>query len=205
MDEENGGSWRSKTNGSPKRSSGSKAGFATSSRGEWPTRAMQKTFCRMFSTSSCPSVSLAGKRHKSCLANVKTLDYPRRCAIESRSMSPNDSTIARFAGEIHGQRVLSFRGPLTLQNLASFQTALQVEEAPIVIIDFAEVPYVDSAGLGSIVRAHVSRHKAGKQMILTGVNDRVRKLFEITGVEPLFLIFPSIDGAIDALVHPASA
>src|SRR5947199_8288255 len=102
-------------------------------------------------------------------------------------------------------RVLSFRGPLTLQNLASFQTALQVEEAPIVIIDFAEVPYVDSAGLGSIVRAHVSRHKAGKQMILTGVNDRVRKLFEITGVEPLFLIFPSIDSAIDALVHPASA
>ncbi len=62
-------------------------------------------------------------------------------------MSPNDSTIARFAGEIHGQRVLSFRGPLTLQNLASFQTALQVEEAPTVIIDFAEVPYVDSAGL----------------------------------------------------------
>jgi len=120
-------------------------------------------------------------------------------------MSPNDSTIARFAGEIHGQRVLSFRGPLTLQNLASFQTALQAEEAPTVIIDFAEVPYVDSAGLGSIVRTHVSRQKAGKQMILTGVNDRVRKLFEITGVEPLFLIFPSIDGAIDALVHPASA
>src|SRR5207253_6406676 len=99
-------------------------------------------------------------------------------------MSPNDSTIARFAGEIHGQRVLSFRGPLTLQNLASFQTGLQVEDAPIVTIDFAEGPCVESAGLASSVRAHVSRHKTGKQTILTGVNDRVRTLFEITGAEP---------------------
>jgi anti-sigma B factor antagonist len=120
-------------------------------------------------------------------------------------MSPNGLTIARFAGEIHGQRVLSFRGPLTLDNLGSFQTALQVEDSPVVIVDLAEVPYVDSAGLGSLVRAYVSRQKAGKQIVLTGVNDRVLKLFEITGVEPLFLIFPNLDGAIEALTSTANA
>ncbi|PYX09415.1 MAG: anti-sigma factor antagonist [Acidobacteria bacterium] len=120
-------------------------------------------------------------------------------------MPSNGLSVARFAGEIHGQRVLSFRGPLTLDNLSSFQTALQTEGAPVIIVDLAEVPYVDSAGLGSLVGTYVSRHKAGKQMILTGVNDRVLRLFEITGVEPLFLMFPSIDGAIDALTHPASA
>src|SRR5215467_1714395 len=120
-------------------------------------------------------------------------------------MPPNGLSVARFAGEIHGQRVLSFRGPLTFENLGSFQTALQVETSPLVIVDLADVPYVDSAGLGSLVRAYVSRQKAGKQIVLTGVNDRVLKLFEITGVEPLFLIFPNLDGAIEALTNTQNA
>jgi anti-sigma B factor antagonist len=120
-------------------------------------------------------------------------------------MSSNGLSVARFAGEVNGQRVLSFRGPVTLENIGSFQTALQLEESPLVIVDLAEVPYVDSSGLGSLVRAYVSRQKAGKQIILTGVNDRVMKLFEITGVEPLFLIFPNLDGAIEALTNTANA
>jgi anti-anti-sigma factor len=67
------------------------------------------------------------------------------------------------------------------------------------ILDLSYVPYIDSAGLGSIVGAYVSLQKAGRWMALSGVNDRVSKLFEITRVQHLFLTFPSLGEAIHAM------
>jgi anti-anti-sigma factor len=75
--------------------------------------------------------------------------------------------------------VLSLRGPLTGNNAPIFQNAIRREApAPTLILDFADVPYVDSAGLGLLVSAFVSRQKAGRKMILSGINPRVQKLFE---------------------------
>ena len=102
--------------------------------------------------------------------------------------------------------VLSLQGPLTANNAPIFQNAIRREEpAPTLILDFAEVPYVDSAGLGLLVSAFVSRQKAGRKMILSGINPRVQKLFEITRVQELFLIFSSPEDAIAALQGAAEA
>ncbi len=73
------------------------------------------------------------------------------------------------------------------------------------ILDLTDVPYLDSSGLGSLVSAYVTRQKAGQRVALSGVNDRVLKLFEITRVEPLFLIFPTFDDAITALTTSGHA
>jgi anti-anti-sigma regulatory factor len=59
--------------------------------------------------------------------------------------------------------------------------------------------------LGSLVSTFVTRLKAGQQVALSGVNDRVMKLFEITRVESLFLMFPTIDDAIVALTSAGQA
>jgi anti-anti-sigma factor len=102
--------------------------------------------------------------------------------------------------------VLALRGPLTASNAPVFQNAMRREEpAEIVILDFSDVPYVDSAGLGSLVSAFISRQKAGRKIVLSGINARVQKLFEITRVQDLFLIFPSPDEAIAALQSAAQA
>jgi len=101
--------------------------------------------------------------------------------------------------------VLRLRGPLTTENVPSFQNAVRREDSPTVFLDLTDVPYVDSAGLGSLVSAYISRHKSGQRVVLAGVNDRVLKLFQITRVEPLFLIFPTIGDAIGALLNSGSA
>jgi anti-sigma B factor antagonist len=101
--------------------------------------------------------------------------------------------------------VLRLRGPLTTENVPSFQNAVRREDSPVVFLDLSEVPYVDSAGLGSLVSAFISRQKAGQRVVLAGVNDRVLKLFEITRVEPLFLIFPTIGDAVTAMLNSGSA
>jgi len=73
------------------------------------------------------------------------------------------------------------------------------------ILDLTEVPYIDSAGLGSLVGTYVSSHKAGQQVVLTGVNERVAKLFQITKVEPLFLTLSQPGGCIPALTTSGEA
>jgi anti-anti-sigma factor len=106
----------------------------------------------------------------------------------------------------YSEEVLAFSGPLTASNGAVFENAMRREEpADLVILDLSEVPYVDSAGLGLLVSAYVSRQKAGRKMILSGINPRVQKLFEVTRVSDLFLIFSTPEEAIAALGGAAEA
>jgi len=120
-------------------------------------------------------------------------------------MIDEELTVDRL-GVVDGKGVLCLRGPLTMSNVTPFQNAIRREEnAATVILDLSDVPYVDSAGLGSLVGAYISRHKAGRQIVLAGVNERVLKLFRITRVEPLFLIFPALEDAIAALTSAGQA
>ncbi|MGO9087602.1 MAG: STAS domain-containing protein [Candidatus Sulfotelmatobacter sp.] len=101
--------------------------------------------------------------------------------------------------------VLSFRGPLTMENSAPFLNAIRREDAPTVILDFSGVPYLDSSGLGSLISACTSCAKAGRRVALTGVNQRVRRVFEITKVEQVLLVFPTLGDALEALTNAGTA
>ena len=48
-------------------------------------------------------------------------------------------------------------GPLTLMNLFGFQSKLRADTSPALILDFTNVPLADSAGIGALVGAYVSR------------------------------------------------
>lgn len=100
-------------------------------------------------------------------------------------------SIKTSAGRHDGQRVLTLTGPLTLTTLFEFQEVVRAESAPAMIIDLSGVPFVDSAGLGSIINAHVSCAKTGRRLALAAVPDRVRTLLQVTGVEQVLAIFPT--------------
>ncbi|MBZ5681881.1 MAG: STAS domain-containing protein [Acidobacteriia bacterium] len=101
--------------------------------------------------------------------------------------------------------VLSLRGPLTMENVSPFLNAVRRESAPTMILDFSGVPYLDSSGLGSLVSAYTSCQKAGRRVALTGVNKRVMKVFEITKVEEIFLMFPTLSDALEAFTNAGTA
>lgn len=122
----------------------------------------------------------------------------------SEILSPDSLVIERLEPVLkHG--VLCMQGPITAHTVSSFQNAVRNEFAPVVILDLTEVPYIDSAGLGSLVSAYITCHKAGQQVVLTGINPRILRLFEITRVESLFLMFPTLDDALGAFISPANA
>lgn len=101
--------------------------------------------------------------------------------------------------------VLSIRGPLTMENVTPFLNAVRRETASTMILDLSGVPYLDSSGLGSLVSACTSCTKAGRRMALTGVNTRVLKVLEITRVEQVFLMFPTLSDAIEAFTNAGTA
>jgi anti-sigma B factor antagonist len=54
------------------------------------------------------------------------------------------------------------------------------------VLDMASVPYVDSCGLGTMVQAYVSAHRAGGTVRLLNVTPRVRQLLTITRLLTVF-------------------
>jgi len=94
-----------------------------------------------------------------------------------------------------GHCVLRLTGPVTISNLFEFQSKVRSNGAPKLIIDLTGVPYMDSAGIGALVGAHVSHSKDGRSLGLVGVNERVLNALKITRVDGFFKVYKSVPDA----------
>ena len=94
-----------------------------------------------------------------------------------------------------GARIMKLTGPLTLQTLFEFQDVARRETDKPVIIDLTGVPYMDSAGLGSIVSVFTSCQRNGRGFAVVGVSNRIRTLFQITRVDGFLPSFTSLEQA----------
>lgn len=65
----------------------------------------------------------------------------------------------------------------------------------VLILDMSEVPYIDSAGVGALVGAQVSRQGKGRELRIVGMSDRVRGVLKVTRVEELFTCFATLKDA----------
>jgi anti-anti-sigma factor len=102
-------------------------------------------------------------------------------------------TITSAQGAHEGERILQLDGPITLTTLFGFRDAVRSEKtAKTVILDFSQVPYVDSAGVGSIVNAHVSYLNSGRRLVLVAVHDRIKGLMKMTRVDEVLTIYPTL-------------
>jgi len=100
--------------------------------------------------------------------------------------------IEDLPGSQEGIRILRLAGPLTLTNLFGFQSKVRADDSRALILDFTEVPLTDSAGIGALVGAYVTRQKDGRSLGLVGVNQRIRQALEITRVESFFRFFGTV-------------
>ena len=106
-----------------------------------------------------------------------------------------DFNIKRLASRYQGQRVFVLEGPLTRSTTNEFEDIVRAEKSAVVIVDMSSVPYVDSDGLGSILKAHISCAKSGRQLALAAVPARLRTLLKVTGVEQMITTFSTVKEA----------
>jgi anti-sigma B factor antagonist len=110
-------------------------------------------------------------------------------------MSQERLTIEDAKGSSDGVRILRLTGPLTLTNVFNFQSIVRGDNSRNLILDFTNVPLADSAGIGALVGAYVSRQNGKRHLALVGVNRRIHQALEVTRVEKLFNFYSSIADA----------
>lgn len=67
------------------------------------------------------------------------------------------------------------------------------------IVDLSSVAFLDSTGLGALVEARTATSEAGGSMPVVCAQERILKLFTITGLDAVFTIHPTIGDAVAAL------
>jgi anti-sigma B factor antagonist len=117
-----------------------------------------------------------------------------------RAMPAQGFEVSERQGSLATVQILAVKGAITFASSPAFQNAITAAKAPRLIIDLTEVPSVDSMAVGTLVRAYVSCQKAGRKLVLVGLNHRVKNILQITGVDPLFETYASITEAQAALI-----
>ncbi|NES79902.1 MULTISPECIES: STAS domain-containing protein [Okeania] len=106
------------------------------------------------------------------------------------------STVVKYIqpnGILDGTKATEFRQEISEQVEAG---------ADIILIDFKDVTFMDSSGLGALVLALKTVRAAGSQLVVCSINEQVRILFELTSMDRVFDIFPNREEFDKASIEP---
>jgi anti-anti-sigma factor len=114
-------------------------------------------------------------------------------------------TFEREEGEAPGTVIFHFSGPFTARAVFECQSAeavskmfdlqlmLPTGELPTAnVFDLTDVPYMDSTGLGMVIRHYVRCQDKGVRFSAAGVNPRVLELFKLTNVATVIPIIATV-------------
>jgi anti-sigma B factor antagonist len=103
----------------------------------------------------------------------------------------------RAAGEV---TILDLKGKMTLgegdEILKDKINSLVLQGRKQLVLNLADVPYIDSAGLGEVVRTYTTVKRQGGTMRLLNLTKRIEDLLSIT---KLLTVFETYDNEADAV------
>jgi anti-sigma B factor antagonist len=102
---------------------------------------------------------------------------------------------------VDGATVVAPEGDIDLSRSPSLRTSLrqaQNGKPPRLIVDLGMVDYMDSSGVATLVEALQIARRNNTRMVLCGLKDRVRSIFEIARLDTVFTIAASRDAALKA-------
>ncbi len=74
-----------------------------------------------------------------------------------------------------------------------------------IVLNMANVTYIDSAGLGTLVAAHISVKKQGTTLLLSDLGNKFHEVLQITRLLTVFSVFATEAEAISSLEVTAQA
>ena len=83
------------------------------------------------------------------------------------------------------------------------QIAGALEQNRGVIVDLSGATFLDSVALGVLINAQRESQSAGTELYLIIADERVARVFELTGLQSAFSIFDSRAALTDHLAGPA--
>jgi anti-sigma B factor antagonist len=108
-----------------------------------------------------------------------------------------------------GHAVVALCGELDLVGapvVASHLIAAVAAFGPSIITDLTGLEFIDSCGLGVLVRVLKWTRESGGDMYLVGLRPRVRRVLDTAGLIGVFSVYPSVEQAVTVrLAQPLSA
>ncbi|OUL23629.1 anti-anti-sigma factor [Nostoc sp. T09] len=109
-------------------------------------------------------------------------------------MSQTEVQVIKLSGIINSD---------TSHELRQRLTEIIGKEPKIVLVDFQDVSFMDSSGLGALVLAFKALRAANSKLVLCSINEQVRILFELTSMDKVFEIFSSQDDFYQTVLSKA--
>jgi anti-sigma B factor antagonist len=101
---------------------------------------------------------------------------------------------------VNNVTILDLKGKITLgegdEALKDKINSLVLQNHKRILLNLADVPYIDSAGLGEIVRTYTTVSRQGGQLKLVNLTKRITDLLAIT---KLLTVFETFDTEKEAL------
>src|SRR5262245_3917458 len=111
----------------------------------------------------------------------------------------------RAVGDV---KVLDLKGRVTLgegdELLREKITTLLNQGSKKILLNLGGVPYIDSAGLGEIVRTYTTVSRQGGSLKLLNLTKRISDLLSITKLLTVFETFESEDEAVKSFAKSAA-
>ncbi len=122
--------------------------------------------------------------------------------VDAQGIRPPDAYAIELRDAGGGVTVVVLEGELDLAAVPELRE--QLTEAARgadrgVVLDMAEVTFVDSSALRELLRAHSGLRDAGRELVLAGVGPAVARLFELTRTTGMLHLAPTVDAALTQL------
>ena len=135
------------------------------------------------------------------------------CAVLDRlGLGMQGSTPVRMQTAIRqvgGVTVVDISGRITLGEgnviLREIVRDLAEKGANAIVLNLGEVQYIDSSGIGELVKAHTTIRNQGGQLKLTNLNKRLHDLLQMTRLSAVFDIQKDETSAIKSFGGPSQA
>ena len=103
--------------------------------------------------------------------------------------------------ERDGAVVLTPTGDVDLHSSPAMRERLKKAAAgkpQRLVVDLSAVPYMDSSGVATLIEAMQITRRQQTTLVLCGLQDRVRSMFQIAKLETVFRIVANADDALKA-------
>jgi anti-sigma B factor antagonist len=92
------------------------------------------------------------------------------------------------------QAVLALKGELDVSSSAALEDELRrVTGASVIVLDLTELEFIDSTGLGVLVKTHQRMRDDGDKLAVIEGAGQVRRLLELTGLDQQLTLIASAE------------
>ena len=119
---------------------------------------------------------------------------------EKNANHPDMNWTEQTAGQV---LILKLSGDIDLQHSPKLRHLLQskiAEKVQLLLLDFAEVRYIDSSGLATLVEYYKNSRAFSGQLAVASLSDRVHSIFELVRLSEIFGVYPTVAEAEKALL-----